>query len=138
MIVVPNDYPFVSKIFLEFVSNQQFKTAFQSIAPEIYADIESASTNPNCSCRSKVENYVNNNRDKCISFLNKFIESTGLEINLDAISQRYAVKSYAGKVVRVKISEWEKFSDILAKERAIFRSFSTSKIDDEYVNVFFL
>lgn len=136
--IVQNDYPFVSKIFLELVPNQQFKTAFQSIAPEIYADIESASTNPNCSCRGKVENYVNNNKEKCISFLNKFIELTGLEIDLKMISERYTVKSYAGKIKKVKISEWEKFSDLLVEEKAVFRSFSTSRIDDEYINVFFL
>ena len=135
---VPNDYPFVSKIFLELVSNQQFKTAFQAIAPEIYADIESASTNPNCSCRSKVENYVNTNRQKALDFLNNFIENTGLEVNLQSITQKYTVKSYAGVVEKVKISEWQTFQNRLTQERANFRAFSTSKIDDEYVNVFFL
>ena len=134
----PNDYPFLSKIFLELVSNQQFKTAFQAVAPEIYADIESASTNPNCSCRSKVENYVNTNRQKALDFLNNFIENTGLEVNLQSITQKYTVKSYAGVVEKVKISEWQTFQNRLTQERANFRSFSTSKIDDEYVNVFFL
>jgi hypothetical protein len=135
---IPNDYPFVSKIFLELVSNQQFKTAFQAVAPEIYADIESASTNPNCSCRSKVENYVNTNRQKSLDFLNNFIENTGLEVDLQTITQKYTVRSYAGVVERVKISEWRTFQNRLNQERANFRSFSTSKIDDEYVNVFFL
>jgi hypothetical protein len=135
---IPNDYPFLSKIFLELVSNQQFKTAFQAVAPEIYADIESASTNPNCSCRSKVENYVNTNRQKALDFLNNFIENTGLEVNLQSITQKYTVKSYAGVVEKVKISEWQTFQNRLTQERANFRAFSTSKIDDEYVNVFFL
>jgi hypothetical protein len=135
---IPNDYPFLSKIFLELVSNQQFKTAFQAVAPEIYADIESASTNPNCSCRSKVENYVNTNRQKSLDFLNNFIENTGLEVNLQSITQKYTIKSYAGVVEKVKISEWQTFQNRLTQERANFRAFSTSKIDDEYVNVFFL
>jgi len=135
---IPNDYPFLSKIFLELVSNQQFKTAFQAVAPEIYADIESASTNPNCSCRSKVENYVNTNRQKSLDFLNNFIENTGLEVNLQSITQKYTVKSYAGVVEKVKISEWQNFQNRLTQERANFRTFSTSRIDDEYVNVFFL
>jgi trans-aconitate methyltransferase len=135
---VPNDYPFLSKIFLELVSNQQFKTAFQAVAPEIYADIESASTNPNCSCRGKVENYVNTNRQKALDFLNNFIENTGVEVDLQAITQKYTIKSYAGVVEKVKISEWQTFQNRLTQERANFRAFSTSKIDDEYVNVFFL
>jgi hypothetical protein len=135
---IPNDYPFLSKVFLELVSNQQFKTAFQAIAPEIYADIESASTNPNCSCRGKVENYVNSNRQKALDFLNNFIKNTGLEVDLQAITQRYTVKSYAGVTEKVKISEWQAFQNRLAQERANYRAFSTSKIDDEYVNVFFL
>ena len=135
---IPNDYPFISKIFLELVSNQQFKMAFQAFAPEIYADIESASTNPNCSCRAKVENYVNTNKQKALDFLNNFIKNTGLEVNLQAITQKYAAKSYAGVVEKVKISEWQTFQNRLAQERANFRGFSASRIDDEYVNVFFL
>jgi len=135
---IPNDYPFLSKIFLELVLNQQFKTAFQAIAPEIYADIESASTNPNCSCRTKIENYVNTNRQKALDFLNNFIENTGIEVDLQSITQKYTVKSYSGVVEKVKISEWQTFQNRLVKERANYRAFSTSKIDDEYVNVFFL
>jgi hypothetical protein len=135
---VPNDYPFVSKIFLDLVSNQQFKAAFQAIAPEIYADIESASTNPNCSCRGKVENFVNTNRQKALDFLNDFLKNTGLEVDLKAITQKYTVKSYSGVVEKVKISEWQTFQNRLIQERANYRAFSTSKIDDEYVNVFFL
>lgn len=135
---IPNDYPFLSKIFLELVSTQQFKTAFQAFAPEIYADIESASTNPNCSCRAKVENYVNTNRQKALNFLNNFIENNKIDINLESVSKKYTIKSYAGVVEKVKISEWKDFQNRLTQEKANFRTFSTSKIDDEYVNVFFL
>jgi len=135
---IPNNYPFVSKIFLELVSNAKFKLAFQAFAPEIYADIESASTNPNCSCRGKVENYVNTNKDKSVDFLNNFIKDNEITINLEDISKRYTIKQYAGVVEKVKISDWKNFQNRLNEERAFYRTFSTSRIDDEYVNVFFL
>jgi hypothetical protein len=137
MNIDPN-YPFISKVFLELIPNEQFKTEFQAFAPEIYADIQSFSTNPNCSCRGKVEAYVNNNKPKCLDFLNNFIQKNNTSISLDEITKRYIVKPYAGVVEKVKISEWQAFQNRLIQERANYRAFSTSKIDDEYVNVFFL
>jgi hypothetical protein len=132
------NYPFISKVFLELIPNQEFKTAFQAFAPEIYADIQSFSTNPNCSCRGKVETYVNNNKLKCLDFLNDFIQKNNTSISLEEIAKKYTIKSYIGLVEKVKISEWAAFQNRLLQERANYRAFSTSRIDDEYVNVFFL
>jgi len=59
---ITTDYPFLSKIYLELIKNEQFKTQFQAIAPTIYADIESTYINPNCTCRAKVESYIRTNK----------------------------------------------------------------------------
>ena len=137
--VIDSNYEFLSKIFLELLTfNPEFKTNFQALAPEIYADIESASTNPNCSCRIKVENYVNSNIDKTTAFLNKFLQDNNFRIDLNDIDNRYRFAIYHGRVETVKIYEWKEFSDSLEQQRAAYRAFSVCKIDDEYVNVFFL
>jgi len=136
---IDKNYQHLSKIFLELLTlNNDFKTSFQSLAPEIYADIESASTNPNCSCRGKVENYVNSNREKCAKFLNESSAEIKALINLQDIEDKYKFVIYSGKVERVKVTEWSNFSQKLNSDRAAYRQFSLLKVDDEYVDVFFL
>jgi hypothetical protein len=138
MNIDPN-YQHLSKIFLELLTlNNVFKTLFQTLAPEIYADIESASTNPNCSCRGKVENYVNTNREKCSKFLNESSPEIKALINLRDIEEKYKFVIYNGKVERVKVTEWNNFSQKLNNDRAAYRQFSLLRVDDEYVDVFFL
>lgn len=136
---IDSNYQYLSKIFLELLTlNQNFKASFQSLAPEIYADIESASTNPNCSCRGKVENYVNSNREKCGKFLNESSAEIKSLINLHDIENKYGFVIYNGKVERVKVTEWNNFSEKLNNDRAAYRQFSLLRVDDEYVDVFFL
>lgn len=138
MNIDPN-YQFLSKIFLELLTlNVVFKTSFQSIAPEIYADIESASINPNCSCRSKVENYVNSNREKCAKFYDNLSTEIKSLITLEEIENKYRYVVYNGKVERVKVSEWNDFTQKLIIDRAVYRQFSVLRVDDEYVDVFFV
>lgn len=138
MNIDPN-YKFLSKIFLELLTlNVDFKTSFQSIAPEIYADIESASTNPNCSCRSKVENYVNLNREKCAKFYDNLSTEIKSLITLEEIENKYKFTLYSGIVERVKVSEWSNFAQKLNTDKAAYRQFSVLRVDDEYVDVFFV
>jgi hypothetical protein len=130
--------PILSKIVLELLFNKKFKNEFQAFAPEIYADIESFTSNPNCTCKNKIEIYAIKNKEKTSTFLNNFINDNNINLDLDAITQKYTSKQYAGIVEKVKISEWDKFKDKLVKEKAIYRSFATIKFDEEYIYVFFL
>jgi hypothetical protein len=133
------NYNLFSKVFLHLITtNSDFKLEFQAFAPEIYADIESFSKNPNCSCRAKIEQFVMINKPKCHEFINKFLTEKNIQVDLSVIEAQYKTISYMGTVEKVKISEWKQFSDSLIAKKAVYRSFSVSKIDDEYVNVFFL
>lgn len=137
--IFDKNYQYLSKIFLELLTlNVEFKTLFQSLAPEIYADIESASTNINCSCRNKIENYINTNREKCANFLNSLNQEIKSLINLYEIEEKYKIITYTGKIERVKISDWYNFATKLNSERAAYRQYSLLKVDDETVDVFFL
>jgi hypothetical protein len=136
---IDKNYQHLSKVFLELLSlSNDFKTSFQTLAPEIYSDIESASTNPNCSCRSKVENYVNNNREKCANFYNSVSNEIKSVINLAEIDAKYNFTYYGGRVERVKTSEWKEFTESLNRNKAAYRSFSLLRVDDEYMDVFFI
>ncbi len=82
-------YQYFSKIFLELISNNfQFKIDFQVFVPQIFADIESFSKNPNCSCRSKIENFILENRDRCFNFLQNYININSLKINFEEIEEK--------------------------------------------------
>lgn len=135
---IDSNHPMLSKVVLELLFNKQFKIEFQAVSTEIYADIESFVVNPNCTCRNKIEAYCIKNKDKVAPFLNSFIVNNNININLEAIQNKYTSKQYAGVVEKVKISEWAEFKDKLIKEKAIYRSFATIKFDEEHIYVFFL
>lgn len=154
---------FLNKIFLEILNskNENFKNRFQAMAPDIYADIESYYANNNCSCRSKIEGYIISNREKSAEFLNNFITENGGEnhslFNIADVEAKYNVFTppgeagkqispqdkkdiinYAGKTELVKISEWENYVAGLREKHIRFFQFSTVKVDDETIRVFFL
>lgn len=136
---IDKNYQHLSKIFLDLLlKNKDFKPIFQVFAPDIYADIESASTNPNCSCRAKIEQYVLTNRETSTEFLNKFLTDFNVEVDLKAIEAQYGFELYSGRVERVKISDWGQFTKDIQAKRAAFRSFSLLRVDDENVDVFFI
>lgn len=135
---INKNYQYFSKIFLELISNQDFKNKFQAFAPEIYAEIQSYSTNPNCSCRFKIEQTINTNKDKYELFINDFLNASQISVDLSKIEDRYKVTNMAGNVEKVKKSEWQSFRDKLINEKAVYRSFAVLPIDQEYVEVYFL
>lgn len=136
---IDKNYQHLSKIFLDLLlKNKDFKPIFQVFAPDIYADIESASTNPNCSCRGKIEQHVLKDRVASTEFLNKFLTDFNVEVDLKMIEALHGFELYSGKVERVKISEWSQFTKDIQSKRAAFRSFSLLRVDDEYMDVFFI
>jgi len=138
MLNIDKTYQYFSKVFLELINIQQFKTEFQALAPEIYADIESFSHNQNCSCKFKIENYVNMYRDKCSTFLNDFISNHNIDVDLNKIETKYKIVNMSGAIERVKKVDWQNFRDRLIRERAMYKAFSVVQIDDNTIDVYFL
>lgn len=119
--------------------NLNFKNEFQKIASDIYADIESAYLNPNCSCIQKIKLYVENNKEAVVDFLFEFVEkySTNedfldkLTNGLKNVKQIYL----GGTILKTKVSSWKEFSQKI--NGAIYRSFSVVK-EGEDLFVYFL
>ena len=157
------DYKLTSKIFTSILAtkNEKFKNSFQVAAPSIYADIESFYGNSNCSCRGKIEKYVSSNKQESVDFLNNFIAENGGEnhtlFDINVIDNHYVSQSsvskptadsssvddknpddYSGTTELVKISEWKNYIVGLREKQVKFFQFSTVKVDDETVRVFFL
>jgi hypothetical protein len=124
---ITKENTYLSKVFLELIQMQDsFKMALQSAFPEMYADIESFKTNPNCTCRNKIEAYVNSHRNETHAFLDKWYnENKSLNINLEEIVAKYAVNNMGGKVYRIPRTD-AAFAELQKKmiaERWVFRAF---------------
>ncbi len=133
MNTLPDDkLKYISKIVLNLITKSStFKNQLQSTFPEIYSDIESASTNPNCSCRGKVESKVVVERDKALGVVNDLLSKQGddpeiqavINIPYDTLTPTY----YGGKMFQIENSPeaYKQFYDTLLKEKATYRAFST-------------
>lgn len=133
MTALPTDKEkYISKIVLNLITKYpDFKNQLQATFPDLYADIESASTNPNCSCRGKVEQRVTIEKSKALKLINEFLALRGTEtevqtvINLpyNSLTPIY----YGGKRFEIDNTQeaFEQFYDKFLKERPSFRGFST-------------
>jgi len=119
------NFGFLSKLILEQIEQSEaFRNMLISVAPEIASDIQSAAVNPTCSCRTAVEVYVNNNRDKVATAAAAFFLDNTIFIDLQEVRARYIPTDYTGRVATTTIAEWPKFVKALKKERAAYKTIS--------------
>jgi hypothetical protein len=133
------DYPYLEKIFMELMLNQKFRDDFKNNYPD-YADLsKSIDENQPCQeCLSGLDSEIRLNKEKYIDFLNDWLETNQLKLDFEDIESRYITTDYMGRVEKVKVSEWADYCKKLAKIRAIYRAFSVFRLNDEFVEVFFL
>ena len=124
---------FIGKIGLGLITKfSDYKNLLQATFPDMYADFESAASNPNCSCRGRVEAYLFNNRDKAVSITNDFLQDKDSDarvldvVNVDYFAQ--APKAYAGKMFEIpNTSEsFSAFYKSLLEDKASYRHMSTA------------
>jgi hypothetical protein len=125
--------------FLDDDLSDNFKTAFQKLAPDYYADIESASSNPNCSCINKLKLFIKANKDSfatlLLSFADNFSSQEDLYDKVTNKAKNVAQLYLGGSVLKTTVSAWKDFFNKISK--AQYRSFSVVK-EGEDLLVFFL
>ena len=136
---------YFDKIILNLIKiSNKFKSTLQSEFPNIYADIESASTNPNCGCVKKVETELLKNPNKSLNLLNNFLSvPANFEKAQEALNIDYAAlapKSYSGRMFIIENTEeqFKKFIENVHKDRGMFRNFSTAISSDGKLHVYFI
>lgn len=124
---------FVHKISSSLIRvSTDFKSILQSNFPDIYADIESASTNPNCTCVGKVENKILQNKDQALDLLKQFISDKDGNLEIEGIvKNNYGAQipqSLRGKmfVIENTREKYEEFMNDIVEKRFVFRNFSTA------------
>lgn len=131
---IPQDKEvFIGKIALNLLGKfSDYKALLQATFPDIYADLESASTNPNCTCRNKVDNVLTMNKETAVSVTNQFIADKDSDARvLDAINVDYASmvpKAYTGKMFEIPntTESYAAFCKSIQDDRASYRVMSTA------------
>jgi hypothetical protein len=136
---------YFEKIALNLIrASEEFKSILQSQFPDIYADIQSASTNPNCSCVRKVEKKLKENKEICLNLLNNYLSDKD---NVEQIKQiidfnykLYSAKTYSGRVFAIKNTEeaFQELLDNINQDRGTYRTFSTAIHPNGDLYVYFL
>lgn len=116
---------YLSKVVLDLIKNfNDFSSTLQATFTEIYAEIESFKNNPNCSCRNKIESFVNSNRDKVYKLMAAWHKSHA-QVNLAEYIKAYAINNVSGKIFRIDNNDksFEEFSKKIYSEKFTFRAF---------------
>jgi hypothetical protein len=131
-------------VILKLISQYPlFKDEFKNNAPSIAADIESAATNPNCSCRGKVLTYIKENNNTVGAFLYSYTIINNVlpevEMIFEETSSLLATRTQpaTGRVAKTTIKNWPDFAKGLNEAGFTFNHMSTSIVGDD-VYVFFL
>lgn len=134
---------FLGKIVLKLLGDySSLKNSYQSSFPDLYADLESASTNPNCSCRGKVQNHIQSHLDQSITIFNNFLQ-THSEDNkvLDVINTDWVAllpKPYAGRMFEIDNTPeaYKTFMEMIQQDKASYKAMSTA-IRDTKLFIYF-
>jgi len=120
-------------------TNSAFKDLLKTTIPSIAADVESAATNPNCSCRERVNEYVTANSELVGAFLYEYIISNNLQDKIKSIFEAAQVPPVpaSGRVAKTTVKDWPEFAKSVNKANLSYRHMSTSIVGDD-VYVFFL
>jgi hypothetical protein len=133
--------PFLGTVILQLLTvDSTFKDQFKQTAPSIAADIESASTNPNCTCRTKVATYVSMHADTISAFLYQYLTDNNMLGNIENLfnmAQTASLQPITGRVAKTSIKDWPEFTKNINQSNFSFKHMSTSIVGED-VYVFFM
>ena len=134
--------PLLSKITVRMITDPTFEKTFkdylQTSVSSLYADIESAYSNPNCTCVKKLEKYFDSNKKQIAELIVKYAETSTIDIESyisQFNSQQITKMNLAGRVLKTTIKNWPSFTQQI--DTAVYKSFSVVKEGDDIL-VFFL
>jgi hypothetical protein len=136
-----NNKKYFHKIITSLIRySSDFKSKLQALFPEIYADIESASTNPNCTCVGKVEKKVLENKDKSLSLLENYISENNVTVQLENIINKdyksETPENISGQMFMIENTP-EKFKEFFNRPLS-FKAFSTALDSNNNLYLYFL
>jgi hypothetical protein len=132
------DSTLLGNVILQVITiDPGFKVLFKEAAPSIAADIESASSNVNCSCRNAISTYVSIHKQDVGSLLYDFAIKSNILQHIEAIFNKVSPTDISGKVAKTSIKDWPDFVKGINESKFGFNHMSTSIVGDD-VYVFFM
>lgn len=99
--------------------DKQFRKGFMAKAREIYADIISFVANPNCTCKKRVEEYINNNLPAIDKYYQEWFVLTPKEVSdklLEQIEEESKVKEVVKPVKEKDVKKGEPLPEEVPKK----------------------
>jgi len=130
-----SDLPDVLSIIIK--DNSVFEQ-LQNDFPDILADLVSFKTNPNCSCRGRVNKYFADKLAADPTILDKYVTDPDSVANqVSEIKTARLSNNYSGKIFEIDKSPeaWEEFANRTAAGK-MFRAFSIIDRGDKLVAYF--
>jgi len=127
------------QLTLELIqTSKSFYEKYIKQYPDNTANALSFSKNPNCSCRNKLTNHYNENKEDVDSFVLSFLKTEPNSINLVDFENRHKTKPVSGRIVKIEKTD-EAYGNLvqtIQNEGWAFRSMSVAVDGDEYVFFF--
>ena len=126
------------EVFLAYTrENEDFKNIAKKKISDIAVDIESASTNPNCTCVGKVKKYVINNTANVGSLIFDYIDNNkDVKGVVEKLFKTLVSQSIVGRAATTTIKDWGDFIKNINDSGYHYNHISTSVLGDT-VYVFF-
>jgi hypothetical protein len=144
--------------FNTFIKNDAFFNSLKDKFPETLADLTSSRSNPNCSCKNRIKNYlqgkivseesyfnnlINNEEikqlviEKTEEIKNTQIPINPMESHMQMIQQNM-FKNNGGRIFEIGKTEedWKNLAKKLTDEKIGFKSFSIIEKEDKLVVYF--
>jgi hypothetical protein len=139
LIQVPNTNLLQDTTSLSGISNP-FVQSFIEFAPTIESEIISASVDPNCSCRTKIQQYVALYHSECAQFVFDYATIHKIEAQIDqyleVTDKGTSPVDISGRVAQTPLSAWNNFTQSLSN--VSFRGFSVVHKDADNLLVYFM
>lgn len=125
-------------IFIFYIKeSENFRKEFIQFAPELEADIISASVNDNCSCKGRIKEYIDANKEKSVDFILNYELNNNVVFDLNKVQKKNTYVQFSGRVAKTKLEDWKEFALAVKEENAVYSNFSIVKEGDDIL-VFFL
>jgi hypothetical protein len=119
---------------------EQIRDAFIKNFSEIAADIVSYKSNPGCSCRHKVEKFIEQNKDAAYELLLSIFNSNpSLQENINNVNSVYEYIPVNGHVYTIDNTDeaWVQFVGKMNTEKWAFTNFSTASYGEK-IKIYFI
>jgi len=117
-----------------------FVKSFKEFAPPIADKIDTYSKNPNCSCRSNIQNYTVENLNNVRNFVLYFLDQNPqIKIDLQSIENENKMVNVQGQVFRIPKNDkaFEEFFKHTRSNKFQYSHFSVAADGDSWA-IFFL